>query len=142
MTIVIEINNLTKKKIDPDFVKKIVRKTVKLSGADFESLELSVVFVNEDEIRKISRKYKGKNKSTDVLSFQLDLGYNKKRIKNKRRSVSGEVVMSPAVIVKNARESKVSFEHELAFVLSHGVLHVLGWRHSAKMYGLQDKVSA
>jgi probable rRNA maturation factor len=135
----IEINNLTQKKIDPDWVKKIVRKTAKLSEADFDLLELSVVFLNEPEMKKINRTYKGKKKSTDVLSFRLDSGYNKKEGRGKQNYIGGEIILCPAVIAKNARENKVSFERELGFVLSHGALHVFGWKHSAKMYNLQDK---
>jgi len=135
MKTAIEINNLTKKRIDPEFVKKIVRKTAKLSGADFKLLELSIVFVSEPEMRKINRKCKKKNKSTDVLSFNFDLGYNKKR-----KAIEGELVLCPDVIAKNARKNEVEFSCEFVFVLSHGVLHVLGWRHSARMYQLQDKI--
>lgn len=136
----IEINNLTRKKIDPDFVKKVIRKTLKLAQAELNTFELSVVFVREAEMRKINGKYKKKNKSTDVLSFQLDLRYNKKSSKKKSKNISGEVILCPAVIAKNARENKIRFLDELTFVLSHGALHILGWKHSAKMYELQDKI--
>src|SRR5574340_1055004 len=78
MRTAIEINNLTKKRIDQDFVKKIVRKTAQISGVIIDLLELSVVFVSEPEMRKINKKYKKKDKSTDVLSFDLNSGYNKK----------------------------------------------------------------
>lgn len=136
----IEIANLTKKKIDSDLARKVVRKTVKLSEADLERFDLSIVFVDEAEMRKINRKCRQKNKSTDVLSFCLDLGYNKKGIKPGQDYIGGEIILCPEVIAKNARENRVSFKRELGFVLSHGVLHVLGRQHSAKMYALQDKV--
>jgi len=134
MKTIIEINNLTKKRIDPEYVQKIVRKTAKLSGVNLNRLDISVVFVGEAESRKINRKYRQKNKSTDVLSFNLDSGYNNKGI------IKGEIILCPGVIVKNARENKVDFSRELAFVLAHGVLHILGWRHGARMYNLQDKI--
>jgi probable rRNA maturation factor len=133
----IEIVNLTKKRIDPDFVKKVVRKTVKLAEANLSGFDLSVVFASEAEIRKINWKYRQKNKSTDVLSFNLDSGYNKKG-----KAIEGELVLCPDVIAKNARKNKVKFEHELTFVLAHGVLHVLGWRHGKRMYELQDEVAS
>jgi probable rRNA maturation factor len=152
MRITIEINNLTRKKIKADFAEKIVRKTVKLAGADLNSLEISVVFVSEAEIRKLNRKYRKKNKSTDVLSFCLHLGYNKKEISKgenyiggpsaslREASRAGEIILCPNLIAKNALENKIKFSCELAFVLAHGVLHVLGWRHGVEMYQLQDKV--
>ena len=131
----IEIANLTKKKIDSDLVKKIVRKTVKLSGADLNCFDISIVFVGEAESRKINRKYRKYDKSTDVLSFNLDSGYNKNG-----KSLEGELVLCSDVIAKNARDNKVAFSRELAFVLAHGTLHILGWRHGKKMFDLQDKV--
>ena len=133
----IEIANLTKKKIDTDLVKKVVRKTAKLSGANLDRFDLSVVFVGEAESRKINRKYRQKKKSTDVLSFRLDSSYNKNR-----KAIEGELVLCPDVIAKNARESKVNFSREFVFVLAHGVLHILGWRHGKKMYELQDKIAS
>lgn len=133
----IEIVNLTKKRIDPELVKKIVRKTVKQAEADLDGFDLSVVFVGEAESKEINWKYRKKKKSTDVLSFNLDSGYNKNR-----KVLEGELVLCPNVIAKNARESKVNFTRELAFVLAHGVLHILGWRHGRKMYELQDEIAS
>jgi len=132
----IEVANLTKKRIDPDFVKKVVRKTARLVGEDFDDLSVSVVFLNEKEIKKINRKYRDKNKSTDVLSFRYDLEYNEKR-----RALMGELILSPEVIAKSAKENEVSFDQELAFVLSHGVLHLLGMKHGKRMYEMQDKIA-
>lgn len=132
----IEIANLTKKRIDPDFVKKIVRKTVKLAETDLNCFDISIVFVGEVESKKINWKYRKYDKSTDVLSFNLNSGYNKNG-----KSLEGELVLCSNVIAKNARDNKVEFLRELAFVLAHGVLHVLGWRHGKKMFEAQDRIS-
>ncbi len=129
----IEITNLAKKRIKADFVKKVIRKTLELACADLKLSEISVVFVSEEKIRRINRKYRRRDKSTDVLSFDYSLGYNEKE-------VSGEIILCLDVIGKNACENKIAFSRELAFVLSHGILHILGMRHGEKMYGIQDKV--
>ncbi len=134
MKTAIEITNRTKKRIDSAFVKRIIRKTLQLAKKKFSNLEISVVFVSEREIRRINRIYRKKDQSTDVLSFRYDLSYNKKQV------LDGEVLLSPEVIAKSAKENQVSFKQELAFVLSHGVLHALGFRHGKKMYGIQDIV--
>ena len=132
----IEIANLTKKKINSDLVKKVVRTTLKLSGTKLDIFEISVVFVGRAESRKINWKYRQKKKSTDVLSFNLDSGYNKRG-----KTLEGELVLCPEVIAKDARENGVMFDRELAFVLAHGVLHILGWRHGKKMFDLQNQIS-
>jgi probable rRNA maturation factor len=141
MKTTVETNNLTKKRISPEYVQKIVRKTLKLSKAKTDIFELSVIFAGKAEIRRLNRIYRKKDKSTDVLSFRLDLGYNKSGIKSGQNYIGGEIVLCPEVIAGNARENKVKFERELTFVLAHGVLHLLGMRHGRKMFELQDKVS-
>jgi ssRNA-specific RNase YbeY (16S rRNA maturation enzyme) len=79
MNISIEIANRTKKRIKSDFVKKIIRETTKLSGISVSDFLVSVVFLEKGEIKKLNRKYRQKNKATDVLSFIYASGYNKKR---------------------------------------------------------------
>jgi probable rRNA maturation factor len=133
----IEIANLTKKRIDPDFVKKIVRETIKISGISVFDFSVSVVFLEKIEIKKLNRKYRQKNKATDVLSFIYASGYNKRE-----KTLEGELALCLEIIASQARKNKVIFQKELAFVLSHGVLHILGMRHGKKMYEMQDVISS
>ena len=86
-------------------------------------------------MKKINRKYRRKNKPTDVLSFIYTSGYNKGG-----KILEGELALCPEIILSQAKENEVTFQKELAFVLSHGVLHLLGMRHGEKMYGIQDEV--
>jgi probable rRNA maturation factor len=137
MKIIVEIANRTKKRIKVDLIKKVVKRTISLSGsallADFC---VSIVFLEKEGIKRINQKYRRKNKPTDVLSFIYSSGYNKKR-----KTLEGELVLCPEIIAKQAEENEVTFQKELIFVLSHGVLHLLGMKHSKSMYELQDYVS-
>jgi probable rRNA maturation factor len=135
MKISIEVANQTKKKIEEDFIKNIIRKTIKLSVAAPAGFSVSVVFLGKSEIKEINRKYRRKNKPTDILSFIYTSGYNKGK-----KKLEGELVLCPEKIMSQARENRVTFQKELAFVLSHGVLHLLGMRHGEKMYGIQDEI--
>jgi len=129
----IEIINEAAGRPNKDFVREVVRKTVRLSGIKVKKASLSVIFASRTKIRSLNRKYRGRNKSTDVLSFNYSSGYNKEK-------VEGELFLCPKMIEKSAKKHEVSFRKELAFVLSHGVLHLLGMRHGKKMYGIQDEV--
>ena len=133
----IEIVRKTKKRIERAFVEKIVKKTRAASGKRAGNFSVSVVFAGKEEIRRLNRKYRKKNKATDVLSFDYSLGYNIRGSKN----ITGEVILCPEIIEKSAKEHEISFREELAFVLSHGILHLLGFRHGKKMYGIQEKIS-
>jgi probable rRNA maturation factor len=131
----IEIANRTKKRIDSKFVKNLIRKTIKISEISILDFSISVVFLEKSEIKKLNRKYRQKNKATDVLSFIYVSGYNKKG-----KKLEGELVLCLEIIANQAKKNKVAFQEELAFVLSHGVLHLLGMRHGKKMYEIQDEV--
>ena len=109
----VEVNNLTTNKIDESFLIGLAKKV--LQGENKKELELSIVLVGQGRIRELNRKYRRKNKATDVLSFQ----YND----------SGEVVICLSVLKKNAKKFKSTFKKELSRVLIHGILHILGYSH-------------
>ena len=109
----IEINNLTTTLIDKEFLKKVCQKVLKIENK--KDFDLSIALVGEVRIRELNRKYKKKDKITDVLSFQ----YNN----------SGEIVICLKKIKENAKEFKVSFRYELVRILIHGILHTLGYNH-------------
>jgi probable rRNA maturation factor len=101
--------------------------------------EVTIVFLNPTEAKKLNRIFRKKNYATDILSF-ASAG---------ERSL-GELVICPQMLKKQAKEHKHSFKAELAYMLIHGVLHLMGHEHeggtaSAKrkaklMFALQDQV--
>lgn len=121
------------RKIRQSFIRKVVQKTIFLSRKKINTFSVSVVFVDRKKIQALNRVYRRKNEPTDILSFNYSSGYNKK-------GVEGELFLCPEAIKKSAQKNKVSFQKELAFVLSHGVLHILGFRHGRKMYEIQNKI--
>ncbi len=133
----IELFNKTKRKVEAGLIRKVVKRTVALSGKKADNLAISVVLTDKAEIRALNRRYRGKNKPTDILSFNYAARYNRKK-----GALEGELVLCADIIAQYARKSGLAFEHELAFVLGHGVLHLLGMSHSKKMYALQDEVAS
>lgn len=123
---------------------RLVRLTLrKVKGAAFEkNSELSVTWVGDAEMKKLNRTYRGKNKTTDVLSFPLLEG--RKMTKAPKGPLPlGDVVVSLAQTTRQAKERKVPFEGELALLVVHGILHLLGYDHATKaqekrMFGLQE----
>ena len=108
----IEINNLTLGEVDEEFLRGVAKKILK--GENKKELNLSIVFVGESRIKKLNKEYRGKNKVTDVLSFGDGLN---------------EIVICLQEVKKNARKFNSSFKRELARVLVHGILHLLGYEH-------------
>lgn len=94
-----------------------------LAALGNEKCELSVAFVGDGVIRALNARYRGKNASTDVLSFT---GGEALRSGEK---LLGDVVISVPRAAKQAREKHHSLERELEILLIHGILHLLGYDH-------------
>jgi probable rRNA maturation factor len=103
----IEINNLTRRKINETFLRKAGERTLKGEKKD---LSISVVLVGRSKIKEINKEHRRKDKPTDVLSFSY--------------GETGEVMICPEIVEKAGE-----FNKEMAKVLIHGILHILGYDH-------------
>ncbi len=113
----VDINNLTKAKINTESIKKITQQIiVKEKKQDYS---ISIVFVDEKTITEINKKYRGKNKATDVLSF---VDQEVKSFPEKEKTL-GEVIICPSQIKKD----------EIIKVLIHGIVHLLGYDHEKNL---------
>jgi len=133
----IEINNLTTNPVDEEFLKKVAKIVLKEKhppvGRVPEEADLSIALVGQGRMRELNKKYRGKNRVTDVLAF----GQNQKlKIKNQKFPIIpkseldlGEIVICPGEVKKNAKGYNLTFEKELSKVLIHGILHLLGYDH-------------
>ena len=137
--------SVSPKPVPPDWVKRLSTLVLKkVKGAAFEKqAELSVVLTGDGEVRKLNRLYRKKDKTTDVLSFPLLEG---KQLKSGKGSIPlGDVVLSVPQTRRQAREGGKKFQAELALLLTHGILHLLGYDHGTKaqekrMFGLQERL--
>ena len=90
-------------------------------------LELSVVVADDRTLRALNRRYRRRDAPTDVLSFGLetDGGF----VAPGRARQLGEIVISYQTAARQARAAGHSVHDELAHLLVHGVLHLLGYDH-------------
>lgn len=99
--------------------------------------ELVVVFVDPPEMRTLNKRYRGKGYATDVLSFE-----------SAGEGSVGELVICPQVIRAQSKDTGLTFQEELGYMIVHGSLHLLGWDHEhskreeKKMFALQDRIFA
>lgn len=124
-------NNQKKIKL-PVGLRLLVRKccqAVLISENFTDSAEVSVSFVDNNEIRRLNRVYRGKDKPTDVLSFPLgeDGVYD---VDNETGAILlGDVVISMETAVKQAKLYDHPLEREVGFLTVHSMLHLLGYDH-------------
>ncbi|MGZ4110575.1 MAG: rRNA maturation RNase YbeY, partial [Actinomycetota bacterium] len=109
-----------------------------LAGEDVDDpTELSVSFVDEEEMAELHVTYMGEPGPTDVLSFPLH------EVDDRGVRLLGDVVIAPAVAARNHPDDP---EAEVRLLLVHGILHVLGYDHEdeaerAEMWARQERYS-
>jgi probable rRNA maturation factor len=98
--------------------------------------ELSLLFVDEPTISGLNRRFMDADGPTDVLAFPIDDPVDEAAVRTDARSMGpaplllGDVVVCPAVAERQAPEHAGSYDDELALLVVHGVLHVLGHDHA------------
>ena len=136
----IEISNLTDEIIDEDLIKMVVNATS--DKLNINDALVSITFVDNEEIHRINREYRGVDRETDVISFAFleDETDPVMDIKN-----LGEIYISLSKAHQQAEEYGHSFKRELSFLVVHGLLHLLGYDHMNKedekeMFSLQEEI--
>jgi probable rRNA maturation factor len=104
--------------------------------------ELSIALVGDKEMRPLNRRYREKNRTTDVLSFFIEEQPKSGAV------LLGDVVISVEQARRQARQRKQTLKSEMVTLLIHGILHLLGYDHerSARqakiMFALERKLQA
>jgi probable rRNA maturation factor len=109
------------------FARKVLR------AVDIEPEELSIAFVDDESMRELNRKFRRKNKTTDVLTFPGDA------------PLLGEIVISVDQARRQAADEKHSLATEVRYLIVHGILHAIGYNHetdNGEMNALELKVRA
>lgn len=95
----------------------------------FGKFEINLTIVNNLEIKALNKKYLGKDKVTDVLSFPI---HSQKKLKAKIDLgviLLGEIVISYKQAEIQAKEKNKTIQNELEFLYLHGLKHLLGYHH-------------
>ena len=108
------------------------------AGAPSVRGEVTVMLVGDRAIRALNKRYRGKDRATDVLSFDIGDGATSD-------DPFGDVVISVETARRHARAYGASLVEELQRLLVHGVLHLCGYDHherraAARMHGLTRKL--
>ena len=129
---VLAVTNQTKLVVSRSLIQRAVKIVL-----DFKKVkgDVSVVIVGDAVMRKLNYKYRHKNKVTDVLSFREADG------KFPEPGFIGELIIDYLQIKRQAKTFKHSLAYELAFIVIHGTLHLLGYEDETdKGVVLMDKL--
>jgi len=143
----LEIRNFTQNEIDESLLKNVIKNVLKEVDIK-EKTEISLAIVGDGRMRKLNKMYRGKNRVTDVLSFENKtvIPYLAKAFPRLKKNKDiefidppdnikrlGEIIICYPQAKKQARRLSHSLEKELIILLIHGMLHLLGYDHEGNL---------
>lgn len=142
-------NNTT----DRQWKELFFRETLEKAGTEKDlklnpkkKYELSLHLVGEGRIKELNKKYRRKNKVTDVLSFPVRDKSSGIWTENSDIIELGDIFICLPFAKKTARQEKADVKEKIALLTVHGFLHLLGFDHdkspeeAQKMFKLQEKI--
>ena len=119
--------------LEENWLERVAEKVLTAQGAD-PSTDLGLVIVGQERIRQLNFSYLGKDAPTDVLAFSLlteQTGGDLVSFVSPPNGIKylGEVIISYHQAIIQATEHKHSVKREIAILIIHGVLHILGYEH-------------
>ncbi|MCE9674288.1 MULTISPECIES: rRNA maturation RNase YbeY [Paraclostridium] len=124
-------NRQDKIKVSEDLLGKIndiIVETLYYEGYD-DNYEVSLSFVDNEEIHELNREYRGVDRATDVLSFPLLTDDFDVEIEEESL---GDIVISLERALEQSEEYDHSFEREVCFLVCHSMFHLLGYDHDTE----------
>jgi len=130
------------REITKPFIENAVNSILKnLYLSNVEPVEIGITLTDNNTIQKLNKEWREKDRPTDVLSFPINEkppGYD--------YYILGDVVISLPFAKKQAEEIGFTYKEEILRLLTHGILHLLGYDHETseedakEMFALQDKI--
>ncbi len=123
-----------------EFARTVLLTLSRMERLDHEISEASIAFVDDEAMRELNKRFRGKDKTTDVLTFPADDSYGDP---TEHGRPLGDIVICVDQARTQAVEEKHSLATEIRFLIVHGVLHALGHDHETdqgEMNALELKV--
>ena len=94
-----------------------------------KNIEVDLLFVTKNKMKKLNNFYRKKNYTTDVLSFPLN---SEVELNFLEIMLIGQIIISPWKIKKQAKEFNHSLRREFCYIFTHGIAHLLGFDHQTE----------
>ena len=123
-----------------DIAKKILKcylnqpevtKNCCLNGFDFDTVSFDFLYCDSVKTHEINREYRNKDYPADIITFAIFADSDEKFIFDGEINL-GEVIIALDKVIEEAPKKGVTKEYELSFLISHGILHLLGFDHQTE----------
>jgi probable rRNA maturation factor len=140
---ILSVKNLTKSKVDKKALKSLPTPTKR-----GKQIEIDLVIIGEKRMRSLNRDWRGKDKATDVLSYEGEERNLKFKFISPLENVIylGQIFICYPIMARQSKQFGYSHKEEMSRLLVHGILHLAGYDHEKsakedkKMMDLQEKI--
>lgn len=104
-----------------------------LAGLDYNTVSFDFVYCDSEKTHEINREYRDKDYPADIITFAIfaDAQPEERFIFDGEVNL-GEVIIALDKVQEEAEKKDVTFDYELSFLISHGILHLLGFDHQTE----------
>lgn len=102
-----------------------------LNGFDYDTISFDFLYCDSKKTHQINREYRNKDYPADIITFAIFADGDEKIIFDGEINL-GEVIIALDKVIEEAEKKDVTKEYELAFLISHGILHLLGFDHQTE----------
>ncbi|MGI5844047.1 MAG: rRNA maturation RNase YbeY [Candidatus Xenobium sp.] len=139
----------TQSRLPLGFLRRVARLAVSQGNPSGQTgpVEISLILTGDRRVQELNRDYRGQDRPTDVLSFSLWEGQVPPPPPPGQPRLLGDVVISLETARRQASEQGHDLRREVAWLISHGVLHLLGYDHPdpksrKSMQSIEERVLA
>ena len=133
-------NKLWNKKIKnpSNYIKKKIKKISKFNSLKKRRFSLTILLTGNSKMKYLNKKFRNKNKTTDVLSFP-NLGIVDLKKRTNTKTYLGDIALSYEIINRRSKDSNFDLEFDKMWI--HGYLHLLGYDHKkVRDYKVMKKI--
>lgn len=116
-------NRQKKQEVDTGRLRRSLKRLLK--ELHCREIEVSLLLVDDDQIREINRTYLKRDRPTNVISFSMTEG----SFGHIHPEILGDIILSTETAARDARTFGLDFMDEMEFLLIHGLLHLIGYNH-------------
>ena len=114
-----------------------------LALQEFDTISFDFLYCDSVKTHEINREYRNKDYPADIITFAIFADSEEKFIFDGEINL-GEVIIALDKFQEEAEKKHTTFDHELAFLISHGIMHLLGFDHQTEdeynfVVGIQNK---
>ena len=102
-----------------------------LNSFDYDTVSFDFLYCDSQKTHQINKEYRNKDYPADIITFAIFADSEEKFIFDGEINL-GEVIIALDKVIEEAEKKNVSKEYELAFLISHGILHLLGFDHQTE----------